>query len=114
MRKPCYLEVVGSAPKPGQEKEYLEWYRGHIDDMFKYGGMKRVSLNKIYQAVGEKGKLSPMYVTVYEFDSKESIAEFYQKVMLPSAGGQLKDDLLPAPVELLFAGYYEPVLTKEK
>jgi hypothetical protein len=114
MRNRKYLEVVGSGPKPGNEKEYLAWYRQHIDDMFKFGGVKRVSLNKLYQPVGEKGPLSPVYVTLYEFDSKEDIDAFYRKVMMPSAGGQLKDNLLPSSVELYWAGYYEPVLTLEK
>lgn len=114
MSKEKYLEVVGSRPKPGKEKEYLEWYRGHIADMFKFGGLKRVRLSKLYQAVGEKGVESPTYVTVYEFNSKEDIAEFYKKIMLPSAGGQLKDDLLPTSVDVLWAGYYEPVITMEK
>jgi hypothetical protein len=114
MRKKKYLEIVGSGPKPGKEKEYLEWYRKHIDDMFKFGGVKRVTLNKMYQAVGEKGPLSPVYVTLYEFDSKEDIETFYQKIMMPSAGGQLNDDLLPNCVDVYWSGYYEPVITLEK
>jgi hypothetical protein len=114
MRKKKYLEIVGSGPKPGKEKEYLEWYRKHIDDMFQFPGVKRVALNKMYQPVGEKGPLSPVYVTLYEFDSKEDIETFYQKIMMPSAGGQLKDDLLPKCVDVYWSGYYEPVITLEK
>jgi hypothetical protein len=114
MRKEKFLEVVGSAPKPGKEKEYLAWYHQHLTDMFKFGGCKRVSLNKIYQPVGEKGVLSPVYVTLYEFNSKKDIEEFYKNVMLPSAGGPLKNDLLPDSVDVLWAGYYEPVETLEK
>jgi len=111
MKKEKYLEVVGSKPKPGKEKEYLAWYHQHLADMCKFKGCKRVQLSKIYQGVGEKGPASPTYITIYEFDSKEAIADFYKNVMMPSAGGQLKDDLLPDSVEVLWAGYYEPVET---
>ena len=115
MKKEKFLEVVGSRPVPGKEKEYLEWYRGHIEDMFKFGGLKRVRLSKLYQPVGEAGPKSPTYVTVYEFDSREAVAEFYKKIMLPSAGGApLKNDLLPSSVDVLWAGYYQPVITMEK
>jgi uncharacterized protein (DUF1330 family) len=114
MRKEKFLEVVGSRPRPGKEKEYLKWYHQHLADMFKFEGCKRVSLNKIYQPVGEKGPLSPTYVTVYEFDSKQAVADFYKNIMMPSAGGQLKDALLPDSVDVLWSGYYEPVATLEK
>lgn len=115
MRKGKFMEVVGSGPKPGKEKEYLEWYRKHIDDMFKFGGVKRVQLSKLYQGVGEKGPLSPVYVTCYEFDSKEDIETFYKKFMAPSAGGKpLKNENLPDAVDVYWAGYYEPVITLEK
>jgi hypothetical protein len=114
MSKKKYLEIVSSGPKPGKDKEYLEWYRKHIDDMFKFGGVKRVTLNKAYQPVGEKGPLSPVYITLYEFDSKEDIAFFYEKVMLPSARGPLKNASLPDCVDVYWASYYEPVITLEK
>jgi len=114
MRGDKYLEVVGSAPKPGKEKEYLEWYHQHIADMFKFGGLKRVSLNKMYQPIGENGPRSPLYVTVYEFNSKEDLADFYKNIMMPSAGVPLKNDLLPDSVDVLWSGYYEPVETLEK
>ena len=83
MKKEKYLEVVGSRPAPGKEKEYLAWYRRHIKDMFEFGGLKRVSLNKMYRPVGEKGPLSPAYVTVYEFGSREDLDDFYKKLMVP-------------------------------
>ena len=114
MRKEKYLEVVGSRPKPGKEKEYLKWYRQHIADMFKFGGLKRVSLNKIYQPVGEMGPQSPTYVTLYEFNSKEDIADFYKNFLLPSTGKPLTSDNLPDSLDLLWSGYYEPVETLEK
>jgi hypothetical protein len=115
MRKEKYLEIVGSGPKNGKEKEYLAWYHQHIADMFKFGGVKRVSLNKIYRPIGEKGPLSPVYVTLYEFDSKDDLDTFYKKFMVPSAGGApLKNDFLPDAVEVYWSGYYEPVETLEK
>jgi len=113
MKTERYLEVVGSRPKPGKEKEYIAWYHKHIADMCKFKGCRRVRLSRLYQPLGEKGAQSPRYVTIYEFESKEAIAEFYKDYVMPSAGGQLKDDLLPASVEMLWAGYYEPVETVE-
>jgi hypothetical protein len=115
MAKEKYLEVVGSRPMPGKEKEYLEWYREHIADMFKFGGLKRVRLSKLYQPIGEAGPKSPTYVTVYEFNSKEDIENFYKNIMMPSTGGApLKNANLPGAVDVLWAGYYEPVITLEK
>lgn len=114
MAKERFLEIVGSCPKPGREKEYLEWYNRHINDLFKFGGLKRASLNKIYQPIGEKGTESPLYVTIYEFNSKEELAGFYEKGMIPSDGVPFKKEILPDSVDFLWAGYYEPVKTLEK
>jgi hypothetical protein len=49
------MEVVGSGPKPGKEKEYNEWYHKHITDLFAFGGLKRVSRSKIYNPLGQPG-----------------------------------------------------------
>ena len=115
MRKDKFMEIVGSRPKPGKEKEYKEWYHKHITDMFAFGGLKRVSLSKLYQPVGEKGPQSPAYITIYEFASREDIAAFYKTFMAP---GNIKNiDIskpLPDSVDMLWAGYYEPVETLEK
>lgn len=113
MKKEKYLEVVSSRPVPGKEKQYREWYHQHITDMFEFGGLKKVSLNKLYQAVGEKGKESPTYVTIYEFGSRKDLDDFYKKLMVPlQKGGKMPP--MPDSVDLIWAGYYEPVETLEK
>ena len=113
MRINKYMEVVGSRPKPGKEKEYNEWYHKHITDLFAFGGLKRVNRSKMYKPAGELGKYSPLYLTLYEFDKPEDIDAFYAHPLMADAKIHFEQEG-PKSVELLWAGFYEPVETYEK
>ncbi len=63
--------------------------------------------------MGEKGLLSPTFITIYEFGSRKDLDEFYKKLMVPlQKQGEMPK--LPDCVDLLWSGYYEPVETLEK
>ena len=109
MRINRYMEVVGSGPKPGKEKEYNEWYHKHITDLFAFGGLKRVSRSKVYKQL-EPG---PMYLTIYEFESPEDIEAFYAHPLMKEAEKHYKTEA-PKCLEMYWAGFYEPVETYEK
>jgi len=113
MRINKYMEVVGSRPKPGKEKEYNAWYHKHITDLFAFGGLKRVNRSKMYRPAGELGKFSPLYLTIYEFDKPEDIDAFYKHPLMADAKIHFEQEG-PKSVELLWAGFYEPVETYEK
>jgi hypothetical protein len=113
MRIDKYMEVVGSRPLPGKEKEYNEWYHKHITDLFAYGGLKRVNRSKLYKPLGEAGKQAPLYLTLYEFDSPEDLDAFYQHPLMADAKIHYETEA-PKSVEVIWAGFYEPVETYEK
>lgn len=109
MRKDRYMEVVGSGPLPGKEKEYNEWYHKHITDLFAFGGLLRVSRSKCYKQL-EPG---PMYLTIYEFEKPEDIEAFYAHPLMKEAEKHYKLEA-PKCLKMEWAGFYEPVETYEK
>jgi hypothetical protein len=113
MRINKYMEVVGSRPKPGKEKEYNEWYHKHITDLFAFGGLKRVNRSKLYKPLGESGKQSPLYLTLYEFDAPEDLDAFYKHPLMADAKIHFEQEA-PKSVDVIWAGFYEPVETYEK
>ena len=110
MRINKYMEVTGTGPKPGKEKEYNEWYHKHISDLFAFGGLKRVSRSKCYKPLGVSG---PMYLTIYEFDSPEDLVAFYSDPLMADAKIHYEEEA-PKSLEMYWAGFYEPVETLEK
>ena len=113
MRINKYMEVVGSGPKPGKEKEYNEWYNKHITDLFAFGGLKRVSRSKCYKPLGNFSEPTPMYLTIYEFDAAEDLVAFYDHPLMADAKIHFEEEA-PKSVEIYWAGFYEPVATLEK
>ena len=113
MRINKYMEVVGSGPKPGKEKEYNEWYHKHITDLFAFGGLKRVSRSKCYEPFSDLPQPIPMYLTIYEFDSPEDLAAFYKHPLMEEAKVHFQQEA-PKSVDLYWAGLYEPVETYDK
>lgn len=115
MRINKFMEVVGSGPKPGKEKEYNEWYHKHITDLFAFGGLKRVSRSKCYEPLGvdEFPQPTPMYLTIYEFDAAEDLVAFYDHPLMVDAKKHYLEEA-PKSVEIYWAGFYEPVETYDK
>jgi hypothetical protein len=113
MRPHRYLEVTGSRPLPGKEKEYNEWYHKHITDLLDCGGLLRVSRSKMYEPCGPYGETAPLYLTIYEFKSAEDIKAFYAHPLMEQAKNHFITEA-PKSVDLVWAGFYEPVDTYEK
>lgn len=108
-----FLEVVGSGPKPGKEAEYKQWYIEHITMLFPYEGLKKVSLSRLIQPMGDNGKKSPMYVTVYEFDTRENMNAFYRPAIMSEADKHFEAKGKSA-VDIYWAACYEPAKTLER
>lgn len=102
-----YTEMVGSGPKPGKEKEYLEYYRDHFTRMFAYPGIREVSYVKLFQKQAQDGKPHD-YFTVYDFESQEALDAFYQDPVFTGARTDWEQRGMPA-MDLQWAACYESV-----
>jgi hypothetical protein len=68
-----FILIVANEPSPGGEGEYNRWYNEeHVPMMFEFKGMQKASR---YHLMGDNKQCS-RYLAVYEFDSKEEMAEF--------------------------------------
>ena len=102
-----YMEMVGSGPKPGKVKKYLEYYRDHYTKMFAYPGIREVSYVKLFQKQAQDGKPHD-YVTVYDFESREAMDAFYKDPIFTEAGPDWRERGLPV-TDLQWAACYESV-----
>src|SRR4030042_4706378 len=105
MRINKYMEVVGSGPKPGKEKEYNAWYHKHITDLFAFGGLKRVSRSKLYKPLGETGKRSPLYLPIYEFNAPWDLDAFYKDPLMAEAKIHFEEEGGKG-LDMYWAGFY--------
>jgi hypothetical protein len=108
-----YTEIVGSGPKPGKEKAYLDYYMGHFTKMFEYKGLARVSYNHNLPSPGPGGAKCPPYLTVYEFVSKEAMEAFYTDPVFTSGGDEWEKVGKPA-MDLKWCANYVTVKTLER
>jgi hypothetical protein len=113
MRLNRYMEVTGTRPLPGKEKEYNEWYHKHITDLFAFGGLLRVSRSKMYKGAGPWGKNAPLYLTIYEFSKPEDIDAFYAHPLMADAKIHYEQEG-PKSLDMIWAGFFEPLETYEK
>ena len=74
MRNDKYLWVTASRPKPGKEEEYNRWYDQHVATFFKFPGLKRVCRNRCIHPLSSV--INAQYLTLYEFEDKESLEAF--------------------------------------
>jgi hypothetical protein len=107
--KKRYMEIVGSGPKTGQDKAYLDYYVNHFTKMFEYPGIKRVSYSRRFQKLAQNNE-SPEYVTVYDFESKEAMKAFYQHPVFTGAKKEWEEIGQPV-MDLQWAACYESVIT---
>jgi hypothetical protein len=85
MEKKRFFEMVASRPKPGKEAEYNQWYDQHVKDVFKFKSMKKVTRTHCFHPLEPRGNIQhksdcPQYITLYEFDSKEDIMDFFNEL----------------------------------
>ena len=110
---PRYFEIVGSGPKPGKEKAYLDYYTGHFTKMFEYPGIIRVSYNRMLPPMGKPEPRCPPYLTVYEFASKKAMEDFYTDPVFTSGGKEWEEVGMPA-MDLQWCAEYKTVKTLER
>jgi hypothetical protein len=108
-----YTEIVGSGPKPGKEKAYLDYYTGHFTKMFEYKGIYRVSYNRLLPSPGPGAAKSPPYLTVYEFESKAAMEAFYTDPVFTSGGEEWEKTGMPA-MDLQWCANYETIKILER
>lgn len=113
MEKVVVSETVASAPKPGKDAEYNRWYDEHIKMLFGFEGLKKVSRVRCFRAIGANGANSPLYLTTYEFESKEDLDAFYQSPQMKAAEKHYKENA-PAILDVLWAGGYESLITLQR
>jgi len=120
MAKQRFYEIVGSRPKPGKEAEYNKWYDQHIKDCFEYKGMKKVTRTHCFEPLEPKGSYKnasdcPQYITIYEFESKEDLHDFWKKLFSGAFDNpKLKKEKDEEVYELYWAAGYESVAMLER
>jgi antibiotic biosynthesis monooxygenase (ABM) superfamily enzyme len=110
--KKRFMEIVGSGPKPGKEKAYLDYYVDHFTKMFKYEGIREISYVHMFMPMAQDGK-SHGYVTVYDFESEAAMNNFYQSPVFTGAGKEWEEVGQPT-MDLQFAACYESVICLER
>jgi hypothetical protein len=108
-----FLEIVGSGPKPGKEKAYLDYYMRHITEMFEYKGIQRVSYSRMLPPMFKAEPACPQYLTIYEFVSKEAMEAFYKDPIFTSAGKEWEKIGKPA-MDLKWCAKYETIKSLER
>ncbi len=107
-----FMEIVGSGPKPGKDKAYLDYYIDHFTKMFEYPGVRKVSYSRCIRKLAQDHP-SPEYVTVYDFESQEAMKAFYQHPVFTGAKQDWEEIGQPA-MDLQWAACYESVKTLER
>ena len=107
-----YTEIVGSGPKTGHEKAYLDYYIDHFTRMFAYNGIKNISYCRRLQQLAQNSK-SPEYITIYDFESKEAREAFYQHQIFTGARKDWEEIGQPV-MDLQWAACYDSVKILER
>jgi hypothetical protein len=108
-----YTEIVGSGPKPGKEKAYLDYYIDHFTKMFEYKGIQRISYSRMLPSVFKAEPKCPPYLTVYEFISQSAMESFYSDPVFTS-GGKDWEEKGQKVMDLQWCANYETVKTLER
>ena len=107
-----FMEIAGAGPKPGKEKEYLDYYVGHFTNMFEYTGIREVSYVRMFMPMAQDGK-NHDYVTVYDFESEAAMNAFYDDPVFTGGRKDWEEIGQPA-MDLLFAACYESVTALQR
>jgi hypothetical protein len=108
-----YAEIVGSGPKPGKEKAYLDYYTEHFTKMFEYKGIQRVSYSRMLPSAFKAEPKCPPYLTVYEFISQEAMEAFYTDPVFTAGGKEWEKVGMPA-MDLQWCAEFERIKSLER
>jgi hypothetical protein len=107
-----FIMVVSTKANQAKEAEYNKWYDEHIVLLFGFKDLKRVSRSRCSRPLGPTGVNSPLYMTLYEFESKETL-EAFQKSPRSQAAKDL-EERFSGLGEILWSGWYESEKTLER
>ena len=113
MEKQGAMMVVSTNVNPGKEDAYNKWYDEHVNLIFTYPGIERISRNCCTRPLGDAGDNSPQYITIYELEDKGDIENFFQSSQMQGAKKQF-DEGWPGLGDVQWSGWYESVRTLER
>jgi hypothetical protein len=58
---------------PEMEEQYNKWYNAHIEENFKFKGMKKVER---FKRIGDTATDAPRHLAIYYFDNIEDFNEY--------------------------------------
>ncbi|HSW57975.1 MAG TPA: hypothetical protein VLH15_06205 [Dehalococcoidales bacterium] len=118
MESKRYFEIVASRPKHGKEADYNQWYDRHVEDVFRFKSMRKVTRTHCFYPLEPRGSYRhksdcPQYITIYEFDSKEELLDFFNE-LTKGAFDEPKKEANEVLFELDWAAGYESGVTLQR
>ncbi len=111
MAKTRILNIIATECVPKNDIKFNKWYNEvHIPMLLKYKGIKKVTRYKIIDEKAEK----PGYIAVYEFDSKESLAEMPNSAEFKAAIEEMQNTWKNEMFDIKWAISCEPLKTWER
>ena len=108
MTQDRFFSIVASRPEAGRDAAYNDWYNEHVTILFGYPGMSRASRYALYEPVGDTGQMSPAYVTMYEYKTREDMGGVAASDAFAIGGKQFEEGW-PGTGIMDWSGAYEPV-----
>jgi hypothetical protein len=103
-------DIVSSGPKSGKEAEYQEWYNQHVEEAFHFKGITRVLRLGCFQLPKGNFGTCPQYLTMYEFENKEAMDEFFKSPMMNPPDKKVLEKA-ETKFEMYWAGGYKALKT---
>ena len=105
------LHIVATECRSEQEARFNKWYNEiHVPMLFKFGGMKKVTRYKKL----DDNKEHATYLALYEFESKEALADFTESPERNAAREEMKESWKDGGFELKWTAPYEAIKTWER
>jgi uncharacterized protein (TIGR02118 family) len=103
--------IVASQCPPENEAKFNKWYNDvHIPLLFKFKGVKKVTRYKLMA----ESESCPVYLAIYEFDSKEDLEANYKSPEFAAAMAEMEQSWPGGGFDIKWAGNYAPMKTWEK
>jgi hypothetical protein len=99
-----FINIVGSKCDPEQEAKFNKWYDEiHIPMLMKFKGLKAVTRYKL----GNDDKSLPVYIAVYQFESKEALDAYQKSTELAAARDEMKQSWPDGGWEITWRAPYQ-------
>ena len=105
------VNIVATECRAEEEVRFNKWYNEiHIPLLFKFRGMKKVTR---YKRLNDKREHTT-YLALYEFESKEALADFIESPERKAAIEEMKESWKDEGFEIKWAVPYEEIKTWER